>query len=624
MKRTIVIVLCMVICLLLTLTACNVDPPEDDVVVVSADMLSNNLYEYNPNSNITEDIPYDLRYSCRDDENYYYGFGLGTIKNVIVDDNPYNTMRYMGPANIKTTYSTSKVSSTSIEKQSSWLKERLEYDDKLAGESGEGELGVLELFSVKAAGSRQYYSNTTTTTNSAGEIVKQEVTVTESQSVEITFDDTCPYGDYRIIHVMDYDVFVIATKVIKTGEIKLNLLTLPKTGIIELYEYSENGFEEIKLPELDFDSSIINNLPVPTEYIKSNEEFPSQSDEPDGTPGKPYKISNAKELAVYLKNDSNKAEKTYYKLVNDIDASEYSWNSIDSFKGELDGDGHKVSHLKIKHVVNINSNIINVGFVQENKGTIKNIVFEDVQMNIEHQYDDSSEKRIRGGIVGTNTNVGKIENVQVVNSTFNLSINIEKDDCGHEAVPVLDLGAIAGWNDGNINYCTVRATTLNGYSDGKHNKGIFYSCVGGFVGTNNKSISNCISTNLTVKSIARGGYYVFLEGGGNVYSWAGYLTGCNGGTVNNCVIYDQKSIKSEAIAVANYMGIENYWGLVSGNNTGTFENVFAMPANGLVNFLGNNSNAYSEYVKSDKEQIASIVKLWDKWSYKNGDFIIQC
>ena len=239
-------------------------------IVMSASILSDSSYSYQPNTKVTEDTPYDLLYSYRDDDNYYYGFNLGTVKNVIVDDTPYS-IRYMGPANIKRTYTTSRVSSTSIENQSSWLKQRLEYDNKLAGESAGLEIGILDIFSVKASASVQYYSNTTTTTNSSGETVKQEVTETESQSIEITFDSTCPYGDYRISHVMDYDVFAIVTKAIK-GEITINIMALPRKGIIELYEYSVDGFADVKLPELEFDSSIIDSLPIPTDYIKSGDD----------------------------------------------------------------------------------------------------------------------------------------------------------------------------------------------------------------------------------------------------------------------------------------------------------------------------------------------------------------
>lgn len=280
MKKRIMSLIITMLCVAMLFSACKDAQTGSDSVVLSASILSDSLYLYSPNTKVTEDIPYDLLYTCRDDDNYYYGFDLGTVKNVIVDDNSYS-IRYLGPANIKRTYVTSKVSSTSIENQSSWLEQRLEYDDKIAGWSGGLEIGVKDVFAVKASASVQYYSNTTTTTNSSGETVKQEVTVTESQSIEITFDSTCPYGEYRISHVMDYDVFVIATKAITTGEITLKLMTLPRKGIIELYEYSDNGFTDIKLPELDFDSSIINGLPVPTDYIKSGDETPPQTGDND-------------------------------------------------------------------------------------------------------------------------------------------------------------------------------------------------------------------------------------------------------------------------------------------------------------------------------------------------------
>lgn len=338
-------------------------------------------------------------------------------------------------------------------------------------------------------------------------------------------------------------------------------------------------------------------------------------------PDKPYEISNAKELYQSLnKSDEN----SNYILANDIDLDNFNWIPVKSFNGNLDGNGHTIKNLTIDQTGNIDDNIVSVGFVQNNKGTLKNIVFEKIKINATHRYDTSYETRIRGGLVGFNG--GSIINVQVVDSQFNLCLTQENDRSGHDAYPTLDLGGIAGWNEGNIEYCTIRNTTLQGYSDGKNNKGIFYSVVGGLVGTNRSKISNCVSTKLTIESSARGGWHKTASGwSGDTHSWSGYLTGNNEGSISNSIIYNQTSIISKAEALNNYKAkIEAYWGLVSGNNlnSGTFDNVFAMASENLSYFLGNNSKTYSEYVKTTKEELARIVTLWANWKYDNGEFYI--
>ncbi|MDE6586359.1 MAG: hypothetical protein K2K80_06750 [Clostridia bacterium] len=514
-------------------TGGNANTDEDaqighDGVVLSASILSDNLYLYQPNTKVTEDTPYDLLYSCRDNDNYYYGFDLGTVRNVIVDDNSYS-IRYMGPANIKRTYVTSKVSSTSIENQSSWLEQRLEYDDKIAGWSAEAEVGVFELFSAKASVSNQYYSNTTTTTNSSGETVKQEVTVTESQSIEITFDSTCPYGEYRISHVMDYDVFVIATKAIKTGEITLKLMTLPRKGIIELYEYSDNGFTDIKLPELDFDSSIINDLPVPTDNINSGDETPPQIDYGDtthyagghGTEISPYLIANV----IHLKNIVLHTG-SYFKLIDDIDCGG-TWTPVTSFSGTIDGHNHTISNISCVNTVITTATSYGFITILNAGASIQNLTFENITITADYSgknangnYEDRDVSL--GCVVAINR--GTIKGVNVYSSTAKIdSVGSTSGDNAKRYYA--SVGGICGRNYATIENCYVGNVTVLARSH--ITKGVGYAFAGGIVGyladgatMSNVSVSGCHIDSYVHSTSSSKGKLVSCAGG-MVGAWIG-------------------------------------------------------------------------------------------------------
>ncbi len=248
------------------------DPDVGSGVVGAAAFVTSEELKFAANKNISVTNPYDLVYSAIDDDNNcYYFFDLGTIKNVPVDDGEIKSFRLSAHMNTEYTFETTKVTSTSIEKQSSWIRERLVYDDKLAGESGSAEfgLGIPEVFELKlaATGSKQYYSNTNTTTNSDGTVETVEETVTESQTIKVTFDAESPLGDYRISNVMDYTVFVVVIED-ANGDLTHYYMPMAQSGIYIRYEYSEDGFTKaLDIEDLSFDCSIVKSLTKPTEHI---------------------------------------------------------------------------------------------------------------------------------------------------------------------------------------------------------------------------------------------------------------------------------------------------------------------------------------------------------------------
>lgn len=337
----------------------------------------------------------------------------------------------------------------------------------------------------------------------------------------------------------------------------------------------------------------------------------------DGTMGKPYKISTPKQLFYYL-NDNEKSD-IYYSLTKDIDLEKYDWSPINNFKGILDGNGYTIKNLSVNRVGNLNDSAVHTGFIQVNEGTIKNLIFDNVNLQVNYQYDSSKERRLRGGIVALNN--GKISNLQVINSNFDLAIIEEKSASGHDINPVLDLGGIAGWNCGEIEYCTLSRSTLRGYLNAKSNYCETYSVIGGIAGTNKNNISNSISANLNILSEAYADHYIFLRGGGWVRSWVGYITGNNEKVCKNCVSYNhtENSLNSK-VTTATYTGSENYVGLGSGKNSGTFENVYVIQMSSITNFIGNNSSSYKENIKPNEDQIAKIISLWANWSYEEGEF----
>ena len=129
-----------------------------------------------------------------------------------------------------------------------------------------------------------------------------------------------------------------------------------------------------------------------------------------------------------------------------------------------------------------------------------------------------------------------------------------------------------------------------------------------------------------MKSIScgsRGGFSAFLSGDeGTLKSWAGYITGNNEQTVQNCVSYNQteNSLTSKTDNIVGGMTLQNYAGLASGKNSGTFNNVYVILMDSVTKFIGNDENSYKENIKTETSEIVSIVSLWANWSYKDNEF----
>lgn len=137
----------------------------------------------------------------------------------------------------------------------------------------------------------------------------------------------------------------------------------------------------------------------------------------------------------------------YYKLDADIDLSAIGWTPIGSeatpFIGVLDGNGYKIKNLTITTTV---SNI--AGLFGVSSGTIKNIILEDVNINIDSITADSKIAALVA------YNKGTLENIRALSGTVNIA--------NHSGTLTSYVGGIVSYNEGLLKTITNNLTVSGG------------------------------------------------------------------------------------------------------------------------------------------------------------------
>ena len=166
------------------------------------------------------------------------------------------------------------------------------------------------------------------------------------------------------------------------------------------------------------------------------------------------KISNAYQLDNITCLPNGGANKNYI-LTNDIDYQGETckmWGKTLEFNGTFDGNNHKISNVKVEttthhvyhdyYISNPGATYTNgssvecAGFVVKNRGTIKNIHFD----NIEMKYTPTARFNMVGLVAGENT--GKIENCILTNCQI-----IEKrSEISENKNSVSYVGGVVGYN----------------------------------------------------------------------------------------------------------------------------------------------------------------------------------
>jgi len=156
-------------------------------------------------------------------------------------------------------------------------------------------------------------------------------------------------------------------------------------------------------------------------------------------------IATAQEFYDFATKTDSVAGDSYY-LVNDIDFSNFTWDLNSSnnnviFRGILDGDGYTISNLTIYS----NSDTYKrIGvFPEINGGTVKNIVFDNVELSLGP--DALGASNFRGGIVAGEISGGGTP----------LITNITLIDCGVRATRADGAGGIVGFVNGNNTDLTI-------------------------------------------------------------------------------------------------------------------------------------------------------------------------
>ncbi|MDR1762634.1 MAG: hypothetical protein LBR64_01580 [Dysgonamonadaceae bacterium] len=235
------------------------------------------------------------------------------------------------------------------------------------------------------------------------------------------------------------------------------------------------------------------------------QEFSSGS----GTASDPYIITNRTQLETELATFAA-ADITgyYFKLGNDIDLSGADWQILDTWQCSLDGDGHKITGLKInKDAGQTSTTTQSRGFFSKagRGAVIKNLIFENAQVNIT----DGAGSANAGALVGyidargsVNSDV-LIENVHFKNLT--LTNNAQKNAyTGGIVGNIRDFSAASI----TINRCSVQGTISGSLS--------FAGGIAGLVADATKvggstTISNC-STDVDITTTRTTEELVYLGG----------------------------------------------------------------------------------------------------------------
>lgn len=221
-----------------------------------------------------------------------------------------------------------------------------------------------------------------------------------------------------------------------------------------------------------------------------------------------------------------------------------SWTPIGSaaYSGIFDGNGYIISGLYLTAAYKP------IGLFDNNEGTIKNIVLNDVYF-----YEDDNEGSTQpiGGICAYNK--GKISNCSMY-GYLGTSAS-DRDDAG------VTIGGICGYNSGEIEKC-YNSAYIHSYS--RASNGIAYTYSGGICGENHGgTIKNCYNSGAVDTRTSTRDWLADAVAGG--------ICGSNdeNGIIENCcntaTVYSDGSGGREAVALATTGGIcgENHSGTIN-------------------------------------------------------------
>lgn len=561
MKKRFFVVLIMMFCVVMILSACSLFAGQDsnsnniegdNVFAAQSGLVLNERYSTVRHSASTEA---DLIDSYYDDSYYYYYFYLGKVNDVPLQSTTEVPYYHYTGNNFTKAFKTTTTTTQSVEEScttavtntttfSSTKNIDIGLNVKVAT-STEAKISAGSFASASVEKTFEFgasieagYSRTTGKSDSTSRTNSYKQVATSSETTEETtgfgFTNESRIGYYRYIMTGSVDVYTVV--VYSREEEIFYLKTLTEVMSFGYsFDYSESSrFDDNQCGSLEFDCSILNDLlsHIPEKSLseKEGDVTPPQTGGDTtnyaggyGTTASPYLIANA----THLKNiDRNKSAN--FKLIEDITLSG-EWTPISTFIGTLDGAGHTITGL------NITSYNERTGFIRTLNGTVSNLIFENVNVRINNT--SSGNKTCMLGVV-CGVNSGTVAKVQIIDS------NIAIDKLGstdHANKYITHVGFIAGYNYSDINNCKVYSSTALGNSHA--GDGAARSYVGGIAGTSESGsqITHCDIYNCQqIKANACGAKHE------SIFNW--WVTQCDayaGGivgyavsaTISDCHIY---------------------------------------------------------------------------------------
>ena len=225
-------------------------------------------------ANINSETSFKLEYSYEQDNKYYYCLRLGTLKNVIIDDETIPPIIYPGEVSIQRRFTKSRLSSTTIQQKTETIKSRLVYDNNLKSANISAGLSVSAFgaaVGVNLSTGVEYYQNTTTTSASISESTITEKVIQHEEQLTLYFDRSCAVGSYRVCNVTDFEIFMMVEcpkNASKLTDYTVSYDAIAYKRFHERYEYSPSltGFDNIKY-DVQFDEEKLLNLPIPKQKV---------------------------------------------------------------------------------------------------------------------------------------------------------------------------------------------------------------------------------------------------------------------------------------------------------------------------------------------------------------------
>ena len=278
----------------------------------------------------------------------------------------------------------------------------------------------------------------------------------------------------------------------------------------------------------------------------------------------------------------------HYKLVADIDLNTVEWTPIGSnatpFTGVLDGNGYKIKNLTITGTV---SNI--AGLFGVSSGIIKNIILEDVNVDINSITEDSKIAALVA------YNKGTLENIKALSGTVNIA--------NHSGTLTSYVGGIVSYNEGILKSIT---NNLN-VSGGTYAAGI---CAYDLSTSSAKAGSYLINNGSVMSTKVAGGIYgyskqlvfEYMKNTGNItapYN-AGGIIGVNTAQINKpievsyCANTGNISSTTNSNSCAGGLTSTAYEIIVTDSyNTGTISGYFLLGEGDIGGLVGKNTGTAS-------------------------------